>query len=69
MSKLIDMQVLCPGPLINRILPVSDSLAHVGVTASVFLTLAITLERHTAVCQPLTYQVQNNALILTGPTF
>ena len=49
--------------MINEVVPVSESITHVAVTTSVFFTLAITLVRHTAVCQPFTYQVQTNNII------
>ena len=35
----------------------SDCVSHVSITASVFFTISITIERYIAVCSPLTYQV------------
>ena len=39
----------------------SDCVSHVSITASVFFTISITIERYIAVCSPLTYQVQVRA--------
>merc|ERR1719318_2200585 len=44
--------------LLSSLVPVSDSLCHIAVTASVFLTIAITVERFYAVCSPFTYQTR-----------
>ncbi|XP_023331090.1 FMRFamide receptor isoform X2 [Eurytemora carolleeae] len=55
---IFSFKVLIPGLYMRTVLPISDSLAHVAVTASVFFTVAISLERHTAVCSPLTYQAR-----------
>ena len=38
----------------------SDCVSHVSITASVFFTISITIERYIAVCSPLTYQVGYN---------
>ena len=43
MSRLLSYKLLIP-----TVLP----LAHVGLTGSVYLTLAIALERYTTVCHP-----------------
>ena len=45
-------------PLLSTLVPVSDGLCHISVTASVFLTIAITVERYYAVCSPFTYQTR-----------
>jgi hypothetical protein len=45
-------------PLLSSLVPVSDGLCHIAVTASVFLTIAITVERFYAVCSPFTYQTR-----------
>ena len=43
--------------IVDPLLHLSDCLSHVAVSISVFMTICITLERHFAVCSPLTYQV------------
>ena len=45
-------------PLLSNHVPVSDGLCHIAVTASVFLTIAITVERFYAVCSPFTYHTR-----------
>jgi hypothetical protein len=40
---------------------VNDGLCHVGLTASVLLTLSITVERHSAVCSATNYQTRQGA--------
>ena len=42
--------------LLIEIAPWSDGFCHISVSASVFLTIAITMERYFAVCFPYTYQ-------------
>ena len=37
---------------------VSDVVCHVSISASIFLTLAITKERHSAITSPFTYQIR-----------
>jgi hypothetical protein len=37
---------------------INDGLCHVGLTASVLLTLSITVERHSAVCSATNYQTR-----------
>ena len=37
---------------------VNDGLCHVGLTASVLLTVSITVERHSAVCSATNYQTR-----------
>ena len=44
--------------LFSRLLPWSDGVCHIAVTASVFLTMALTVECYYAVCFPLTYQTR-----------
>ena len=36
---------------------VTEGVLHIGVSASVFMTISITTERFAAVCSPHTYQV------------
>ena len=45
-------------PLFSLLAPYSDGLCHISITASVFLTVAITVERYYAVCSPHTYQLR-----------
>ena len=45
-------------PLLSSLVPWSDGLCHIAVTASVFLTVAITVERYYAVCSPYAYQTR-----------
>ncbi len=40
---------------------VNDGLCHVGLTASVLLTVSITVERHAAVCSATNYQARHTA--------
>ena len=40
------------------VLPASDAVCHVAISASVLLTLAITVERHHAITSPYTYQIR-----------
>ena len=44
--------------LLLQIAPWSDGFCHISVSASVFLTVAITMERYYAVCFPHTYQTR-----------
>ena len=37
---------------------VSDVVCHVSISASIFLTLAITKERHSAITSPISYQIR-----------
>jgi hypothetical protein len=46
---------------------VNDGLCHVGLTASVLLTVSITVERHAAVCSATNYQARHTAA--AQPTF
>ena len=43
--------------VMDPLISYSDCVSHVSITASVFLTISITIERYIAVCSPLTYQV------------
>ena len=45
-------------PDLLAVAPWTDSLCHMAVSASVFLMVTITLERHYAVCYPLEYQAR-----------
>ena len=44
--------------LLYQLAPWTDSLCHIGVSCSVFLTVSITLERYYAVCSPIAYQAR-----------
>ena len=43
---------------LGNVAPWSDALCHIAVSASVFITIAITMERYHAVCSPHTYQIR-----------
>ena len=45
-------------PLFSHMAPYTDCLCHISITASVFLTMALTVERYYAVCSPHTYQAR-----------
>ena len=58
-NLVFSINTLCPNnPFLSTLVPVSDGLCHIAVTASVFLTIAITVERFYAVCSPFTYQTR-----------
>ena len=44
--------------LLLRLAPWTDAICHIAVSASVFITIAITMERYQAVCFPYTYQIR-----------
>ena len=44
--------------IFHSLTPWSDGLCHVAISASVFMTIAITLERYYAVSSPYTYQIR-----------
>ena len=41
-----------------KIQPWSDAICHVAFSASVFLTISLTIERYSAIGNPLTYQTR-----------
>ena len=44
--------------LLYQLAPLSDGLCHISITTSVFLTVAITIERYYAVCAPHMFKVR-----------
>ena len=58
-SMAISLQNLHPKliSVLDPLISYSDCVSHVSITASVFFTISITIERYIAVCSPLTYQV------------
>ena len=44
--------------VMDPLISYSDCVSHVSITASVFFTISITIERYIAVCSPLTYQAR-----------
>ena len=44
---------------LSQVAPWSDGLCHIGVSSSVFFTIAITVERYYAVHSPLNYQTRS----------
>ena len=69
---VVDMLVIIPNlifsceiffphsEVLDTLIPWSDGLCHIAITASIFLTIAITLERYYAVSSPYTYQIRLN---------
>ena len=45
-------------PFLNHLLIVSDGVSHIAVSLSVFMTIAISVERYFAVCSAFTYQAR-----------
>ena len=43
---------------LRMLFSVSDIVCHVSNSASIFLTLAITKERHSAITSPISYQIR-----------
>ena len=69
---VVDMLVIIPNlifsceiffphsKILNTITPWTDGLCHIAVSASIFMTIAITVERYYAVSSPYTYQIRLN---------
>ena len=55
-NLMVAAKAIFPHSIFNRIAPYSDSLCHVSITTSVFLVMALTLERFYAICFAHTYQ-------------
>jgi hypothetical protein len=49
---------VCIPTFLPELGPWSDGICHIAVTGSVFLTIAITVERYYAICSPHTYQAR-----------
>ena len=50
--------LLPPSSVLDILIPWSDGLCHVAISASVFMTIAITVERYYVVSSPYTYQTR-----------
>ena len=46
--------------ILNSLTPWTDGLCHIAVSASIFMTIAITAERYCAVSSPYNYQIRLN---------
>ena len=56
-NLFLSIRVFIP-TLLPELGPWSDGICHIAVTGSVFLTIAITVERYYAICSPHTYQTR-----------
>ena len=44
--------------LLDILFPLSEGLCHVAISASIFMTVTITVERYVAVSRPYSYQIR-----------